>query len=205
MATNTQTIRGTLDVTEGLNVTGDIKQNGTSVVAAIDTKQDVLVSGENLKTLSGQSLLGAGDLDVGGVEILSLVLSGAGETVITQEQADKIRAGKAVVLYNRYIYTPYSMDGGNVGLRCFDLTYTEGVANGFTRAHIGYKSCFLYSNNRVSAVRSGGITYCSLYSSYPQVINNSSQTVLYTLQQNPGAVDRYIGEGVSAGQTKTAT
>ena len=37
-----------------------------NVKALIDNKQDVLVSGESIKTINGKSILGSGDIDVGG-------------------------------------------------------------------------------------------------------------------------------------------
>lgn len=39
-------------------------QSGTAVAEAISTKQDTLVSGTNIKTVNGNSLLGSGNLDI---------------------------------------------------------------------------------------------------------------------------------------------
>lgn len=42
---------------------GDITKNGISI---IDSKQDLLVSGTNIKTINNQSILGEGNLTIGG-------------------------------------------------------------------------------------------------------------------------------------------
>lgn len=43
--------------------------------AALDGKQSALVSGENIKTVGGQSLLGSGDIGVGGTEIGDIAIT----------------------------------------------------------------------------------------------------------------------------------
>jgi hypothetical protein len=54
-----------LEVTEsGVNVDGTLTVNGQSI--DLSTKQDTLVSGTNIKTVNGTSLLGSGDIVIGG-------------------------------------------------------------------------------------------------------------------------------------------
>lgn len=43
-----------------------INQNYQSLMTKLSTKQDVLVSGTNLKTINGNSLLGSSDLTISG-------------------------------------------------------------------------------------------------------------------------------------------
>ena len=47
------------------NITGTLS-NQTDLQSALDGKQDTLVSGTNIKTINGTSVLGSGDLAVGG-------------------------------------------------------------------------------------------------------------------------------------------
>ncbi len=46
-------------------ITGNIN-NQSDLINALNTKQDVLVSGSNIKTINSQSILGSGNLEVGG-------------------------------------------------------------------------------------------------------------------------------------------
>lgn len=46
-----------------LNISGNYLKNGTNILSS---KQDTLVSGTNIKTINGTSVLGSGDLTVGG-------------------------------------------------------------------------------------------------------------------------------------------
>ena len=46
------------------NITGTLS-NQTDLQSALDGKQDTLVSGTNIKTINGTSVLGSGDLAVG--------------------------------------------------------------------------------------------------------------------------------------------
>ena len=52
--------------TAGVNFTGTLSQSGTAVptAAEVAAKQDTLVSGTNIKTINGASLLGSGDIPV---------------------------------------------------------------------------------------------------------------------------------------------
>nr|DAH47176.1 MAG TPA: BppU domain protein [Caudoviricetes sp.] len=50
-------------------------------------KQDILVSGENIKTVNGSSILGSGDIEIGGSESKSTVFY----NIVTEEEVTKIR------------------------------------------------------------------------------------------------------------------
>jgi len=52
----------------------------------LDSKQDLLVSGINLKTFNGETILGQGQLDLHGVSLLS-------SEIIVTEQVGKIPSG----------------------------------------------------------------------------------------------------------------
>lgn len=197
MATNTQTIRGTLDVTEGLNVTGDIKQNGTSVVAEINTKQDVLVSGENIKTINNESLLGSGDITIsagGGSEIIvSDRLSYTQGTVLSQEDADKIRNGRAILKTSdgRLLYL-ISTDGSVVGepsstCALASIPYTKGGRSTTTDAYLSQDVFMVYTtlgpSNLVARLRNAHLNYYQEMGHVVKVINNSSQPLDYSYQK----------------------
>lgn len=53
-----------------INATSSLQINGTSVQTSLDGKQATLVSGTNIKTINGSSVLGSGDLVVGGGQML---------------------------------------------------------------------------------------------------------------------------------------
>lgn len=73
----------------GVAVGSAISNIATQLVAAINTKQDTLVSGTNIKTINNQSLLGSGNIDIQGgssytagtgIDITNDVISVDGET-----------------------------------------------------------------------------------------------------------------------------
>lgn len=69
---------GTLTNCTGLPISGV-----TSLQAALDAKQATLVSATNIKTVNGSSLLGSGDLSVGGSSPLTLTANSVSETPLT--------------------------------------------------------------------------------------------------------------------------
>ena len=62
-------IAGTLETiiyNDGISINGEFVATETFVNTATSTKQDTLVSGTNIKTVNGQSLLGSGDITISG-------------------------------------------------------------------------------------------------------------------------------------------
>lgn len=53
---------GSIAIDQSFNPTSPNAQSGTAVAEAISTKQDTLVSGTNIKTVAGNSLLGNGNI-----------------------------------------------------------------------------------------------------------------------------------------------
>lgn len=53
-------------VDQTYSATSKNAQSGKAVAGALSSKQDKLVSGQNIKTINGQSVLGSGDIPVGG-------------------------------------------------------------------------------------------------------------------------------------------
>lgn len=56
------TVDGNVTANGNITVSGDLTVNSTNVITAIGNKQDTLVSGTNIKTVGGQSLLGSGNI-----------------------------------------------------------------------------------------------------------------------------------------------
>lgn len=50
----------------GNSPSDDVVSSQKAIKTKIDTKQDTLVSGANIKTVNGNSLLGAGDITISG-------------------------------------------------------------------------------------------------------------------------------------------
>lgn len=49
-----------------VNTNSNVKQGSSDIAEALATKQDKLVSGTNIKTINGQSLLGEGNIVISG-------------------------------------------------------------------------------------------------------------------------------------------
>ena len=64
MAKITQLKRGDENIYPLVHMDGVVDDNGNSISTMWDTKQETLVSGNNIKTVNGTSLLGSGDLAV---------------------------------------------------------------------------------------------------------------------------------------------
>ena len=66
----------TLNASGQLEVGEPVTQipSDTYIQGELDKKQDTLVSGTNIKTLNGQSILGSGDLAIGGAESTLVII-----------------------------------------------------------------------------------------------------------------------------------
>lgn len=108
---------------EGVNVTV------SSIMLATDeqvkAKQDALVSGKNIKTINGESVVGAGDLKVGGLPfVINLTGDGSNEHPYAIDKTfDEIVAAyhaKSLILLSDGLYfypaTPSSVEDGHVYL-----------------------------------------------------------------------------------------
>ena len=123
--TFTGTISGVTKAMVGLaNVdnTSDLsKPISTATQTAIDAKQSTLVSGTNIKTLNGESLLGGGDL----------VLSGGGPT-LQGDTAPYIAQTKTYQITNYSSFSTYSVSvsSGTVSISGDAITYTAPATAG---------------------------------------------------------------------------
>lgn len=83
MAKLTQLKRGNENVYPLTHTDGVIDNNGNSVTTVLNTKQETLVSGSNIKTVNGTSLLGSGDLAVVSVDAGNIsVLQSTGDSQV---------------------------------------------------------------------------------------------------------------------------
>lgn len=80
MAKITQLKRGTENVYPLVHMDGVVDDSGNSISTMWNTKQETLVSGSNIKTVNGTSLLGSGDLAVVSVD--------AGDISVLQSTGD---------------------------------------------------------------------------------------------------------------------
>lgn len=101
------------------------------VDSKLTNKQDTLVSGTNIKTLNGQSILGSGDLPISGGESVSPTLSLVNfethtvRTTITEQEKINLEKG----LYNQVIYTDLSSRTPYEMFAPSKLFYMNGDAN----------------------------------------------------------------------------
>lgn len=78
---------------------------------ALEAKQDLLVSGQNIKTINGESLLGSGDLEIGGGGGVPEIFIAEYDVTSYQDIFDAYAAGKIpFVVYDTMLYTPYICD-----------------------------------------------------------------------------------------------
>lgn len=95
-----------------------LKEISKRIKNIIENKQDTLVSGTNIKTINGNSLLGSGDLATGGSESVSPTLNlmdlgeGTVRTTITEQEKLNLEKG----LYNQvnYFRSNQGLDGFSV-------------------------------------------------------------------------------------------
>lgn len=77
--------------------TSDVnKPISTAVQAALDTKQAVLVSGTNIKTIEGQSLLGVGNIDLGKSDVGLSNVDNTSDSVKIVASASKLTTARTI-------------------------------------------------------------------------------------------------------------
>ena len=97
----------------------------TTIDDAIKAKQDTLISGSNIKTVNGESLLGSGNIEIeGGIEVVNYQTT----TPLTSEQIEKARIGKLCVYYNGVMCfysggNDYNLGFSGIGIEPNDGSY----------------------------------------------------------------------------------
>ena len=107
-----------------------------NVLGWIRDKQDKLVSGENIKTINGRSVLGAGDIEIKGGNAKDVSYSGSVSASNVQEAIDRLDASKLNVLSrNLIVNSNFDKDGESMyGWRLSGQSsqqYGYIAANGF--------------------------------------------------------------------------
>lgn len=126
---------------DGLEDTEDLASIIASIEHLIAAKQDSLVSGTNIKTVNGQSILGSGDLVIESVsdDIYYwgfVELSGELEGIVTAEEFEKIKKCSVLVqriivdghLYSSTIYT-YKLDTALLGVEGIMFTANNTIGD----------------------------------------------------------------------------
>ena len=91
---------------------------------ALGTKQDTLVPGHNIKTVNGESILGSGDLDVGGGGLSGPTLQGDTAPYVAQTKT------YTITNYNSFSTYAVSASEGTASLRGDTITFTAPESAG---------------------------------------------------------------------------
>ena len=96
-------------VTKGSNVVYGATDSGITLEEKVDSKQDALVSGTNIKTINNTSLLGSGNIAISGGDSLPDQTGNAGKFLTT----DGTDASWATVSVPTGVYTKTNLLSGN--------------------------------------------------------------------------------------------
>lgn len=129
------TYTGEADNTEPLTPTDKqqiesaIQQNTDDIINLQNNKQDVLISGENIKTINNESILGSGNIEIGG---------GGGGTSDYSDLANKPSINNVTLDGNKSLSDLGIQPSGNYALesdiptKTSDLTNDSGFITGYT-------------------------------------------------------------------------
>ena len=136
------------------------------------TKQDKLVSGTNIKSINGNSLLGSGDLTIegGGSDVAEIILSDSQMVEINKSKITFTEAQFNIIKQASYIKFMYN-----------DNEVISGVVNFFSTTEIYTISCFSFSLAGLGAVL---IAIPTNYD-YSQ-LNMSLVSIVYDIKLNMG-------------------
>ena len=173
---------GTTDYNE-LNNKPDLSQYATK--EELNSKQDTLISGENIKTINNQSLLGYGNIEIQGggsgssytagknIEITDNVISTTNDIDVTTVTTGDVKIKKvenAIVHYTRWTDTP-------------DRYLAEGALNG-TELRIGeewytYKNTIIYFDTQKDGSFGFDYSYFTYTEDYPSWFPGSNGYPVY--------------------------
>ena len=138
----------------------------------LTAKQDKLVSGTNIKTINGNSLLGSGDLTIesGGSDVAEIILSDSQMVEINKNKITFTEAQFNIIKQASYIKFMYN-----------DNEVISGVVNFFSTAEIYTISCFFISLDGLRAT----LMYIPTNYDYSQ-LNISIVSIVYDIKLNMG-------------------
>lgn len=189
--------------TNGILKIGDVVTqipSDTYIQGELDKKQDTLVSGTNIKTLNGQSILGSGDLAIGGggesvsptLNLIDFQNMKIRETITEQEKINLENGIYNQALYtNRFdfvgqyaLYTPsklFSFNGG-ISLAYIDDIVIIGNDAGFSkislfRIELGEKNAsseYPITITKFSTLQLGDYKSINLFGNHSILVPNAS-------------------------------
>ena len=167
-------------VTQWENVLSDEKVPSEKLAKnSLDLKQDTLVSGETIKTLNNQSLLGSGNIaiDDGSRIAYGQVDSTSTSTVFTAtvDGISELSDGVAVMLRNGVVTSAsgFTLNVNNLGAKPVYNSMAD-ASRDTTIFNVAYTMLFVYDSERVS----GGCWIC--YRGY----DSNTNTIGYQLRTN---------------------
>ena len=159
-------------------------QTDNAITAATSTKQDTLVSGENIKTINNQSLLGEGNITIQGGG------GSGGETVVELTKA-QYQALSAYSEYTTYIIT----DADAVDLNDFatsgDIQTLSAITSGLSETKADKVSVSANNNYYFPAWNNQGVITGTTGNRMYQVnigINGSNQSIVRTTNSNIASI-----------------
>ena len=105
------TVSGKADQSDLTNLAGRVTTAEGNISLLSNNKQDLLISGTNIKTVSGNSILGNGDLPFGGISIQYIKDS---STTSSEENRNYLVTGDGIVLASTSIETNNATGAGIV-------------------------------------------------------------------------------------------
>lgn len=127
---------------DGLTDTQDLESIIANIEQQIAGKMDTLISGTNIKTINGESILGSGDITIdGGAKVYELDLTGRGnlEGYITEEEWNIIKTSDRIKIITDWfsteivqLYSPLLVLGGDVAA----FASLMGIQGGVTTSYI---------------------------------------------------------------------
>lgn len=139
-----------------------------NVTSQLSTKQDTLVSGTNIKTINGESLLGSGDLPIsggGGTDIPIVTVTNL-STPLSDEDFNKlVNNDVSFIIYQNYVHrkiTASAETGNTVEFTCTDFDVNGSTTNVYFNSLVlrKFDKTFQYSQNL--------LTHKSLWNMYYQ-------------------------------------
>ena len=97
-------LEGKIDTLSGNVYAKSETSSKTEIDDALDDKQDKLISGTNIKTINGESLLGSGNIEISGGSEPKAIVAGRGIKVTSGETADTIEFD--LPIYTAWTITP---------------------------------------------------------------------------------------------------
>lgn len=148
--------------TNAVNFTGDLKDNGVDVPTAseVASKQDVLVSGINIKTINGSSILGGGNLVISGASAVWGAITGtlSSQTDLQSALNAKVDSNLAITGATK---TKVTYDSKGLVTAGSDAT-TSDIADSINKRYVTDAQLLVLGNT--SGTNSGDNSPNSLYS-----------------------------------------